>query len=114
MRAKLLTPLLAAFGAMPALAHVNDRGTDYSAYDDHNGAPSCDDRDCRPADDSSRERRAGSPAADRRTVDRRSARRRGWRGCARWTGALVRREALYQLASRLGTVPRPRKTSVAR
>ena len=43
--------ILVALGAVPALAHVNHRGMDYSLYKDHKGAPCCDDRDCRPADD---------------------------------------------------------------
>jgi hypothetical protein len=40
-----------ALGAAPALAHLNERGMDYGAYKDRNGAPCCDHRDCKPADD---------------------------------------------------------------
>ena len=43
--------ILLALGAVPALAHVGDRGMDYTLYRDHAGTPCCDDRDCRPADD---------------------------------------------------------------
>ena len=42
---------LIALGILPASAHVTDRGMDYSRYRDSGGAPCCDDRDCRPADD---------------------------------------------------------------
>ena len=48
MQIRLLAILLA--GTLPALAHVNDRGMDYSQFTDHNGAPCCDEHDCRPAD----------------------------------------------------------------
>src|SRR5437868_609765 len=49
MRIKPLVILIAL--GMPAWAHVNDRGVDYSRYKDHAGTPCCDERDCRPADD---------------------------------------------------------------
>jgi hypothetical protein len=50
MQAKHLA-IMIALGTAPALAHVSDRGIDYSRYRDHNGTSCCDDRDCRPADD---------------------------------------------------------------
>jgi hypothetical protein len=43
--------LLLALATMPALAHVNDLGMDYTRFRDLNGAPCCTDTDCRPADD---------------------------------------------------------------
>jgi len=43
-----LAILLAA--SLPALAHVDEHGIDYRQYRDLNGAPCCNDRDCRPAD----------------------------------------------------------------
>ena len=46
-----LKPLaLLVLATVPALAHVGDRGMDYTLYRDHGGTPCCDDRDCRPAD----------------------------------------------------------------
>jgi hypothetical protein len=42
--------LLLAFGAMPALGHV-EGGMDYTRYRDRLGKPCCDHTDCRPADD---------------------------------------------------------------
>jgi len=51
MQPKHLTLFLLALGAAPALAHVGDRGVDYTLYRDRAGTPCCDDRDCRPADD---------------------------------------------------------------
>jgi len=50
MQVKQLATLV-ALGTMPAMAHVGDRGVDYTRYKDRNGAPCCDNRDCRPADD---------------------------------------------------------------
>ena len=51
MQPKHLTLFLLALGAAPALAHLGDRGVDYTLYRDRAGTPCCDDRDCRPADD---------------------------------------------------------------
>jgi len=48
MRIRHLALLLA--GTLPALAHVDERGLGYSRYTDLNGAPCCDEHDCRPAD----------------------------------------------------------------
>jgi hypothetical protein len=50
MRVKHLA-ILFTLGVAPALAHVGVTGIDYGAYRDLKGAPCCDDRDCRAADD---------------------------------------------------------------
>jgi hypothetical protein len=45
--------LLAAFIlllSVTALAHVNDRGMDYSLYKDYRGISCCNNADCRPAE----------------------------------------------------------------
>jgi hypothetical protein len=50
MRIKHLA-FLVLLGSVPTSAHDGDRGLDYSRYKDQKGAPCCDDRDCRAADD---------------------------------------------------------------
>ena len=97
--------VLVALGTVPALAHVNDRGMDYTLYKDHAGVACCDHTDCRPADDFAEVKERGQV---RLLIDGQ------WINVpravvvahefARWTGALVRREALHQLAPRMGTV----------
>ena len=46
----LLSGMLAA-GSLAALAHVNDRGMDYSRYRGFQGIPCCDQTDCHAASD---------------------------------------------------------------
>src|SRR5215216_7113479 len=47
-------------------------------------------------------------------MDRRPTHLRGRRGCSRWTSALVRWEALHQLAPRVDSVPLVRDSSATR
>src|SRR5262245_43385964 len=42
---------LIALGSGAVLAHVNDRGMDYTPYKDHRGVSCCSETDCRPATD---------------------------------------------------------------